>query len=96
MDTVNIAAEAIRELAKRHPGAAEDIKALCPDVFVDPGPFEFQREHHLSAATSGYPLFIGNSYAPDSLRMRYLVVHRDCRMEIREHDGRTLLVLYPK
>lgn len=59
-------------------------------------PFEFQPEHHLSAATSGYPLFIGKSYAPDGLQMKCLIVHRDCRMEVREHDGRTILTFYPK
>ena len=95
MDTVNITAEAIRELAKKHPGVAEDLKEFWPSAF-EQQPFEFQREHHLSAATSGYPLFIGKSYAPDDLQMKCLVVHRDYRMEVREHYGRTILAFYPK
>ncbi len=94
MDTVNITAEAIRELANRHPEAAEDIKALCPEAF--PEPFTFSPRHTLSSSSTSYPLFIGSAYAPSGLALKCLVVHRDCRMEVREHDGRTLLVFYPK
>ena len=96
MYTVTIVrTEAIRELAQKHPDAAEDLKALCPDAFK-PEPFEFAPTHTLSSGSTSYPLFIGSAYAPSGLALKCLVVHRDCRMETQEHEGHTILTFYRK
>ncbi len=97
MDTVNITADAIRELAQKHPGAAEDLKALCPDAFK-PQPIKFDEDARLST----YPrrsipcLFIGNALAPSGLEYRCLIVDKDWRMETQEYGPHTILTFYRK
>lgn len=94
MDTVNITAEAIRELAQKHPEAAEDLKALCPDAF--PEPFDFGYDYTLSTTFEGGPLAIAHGLAPKGMTLRCLVLSWQFRMETQEHDGCTILTFYKK
>lgn len=95
MDTANITAEAIRELAQKHPEAAEALKAMCPDAF--PEPFRFGEQYTLSQTVwDDGPLFIGHGFAPDALSLKCLILSRNWRMKTQEHDGRTILTFYRK
>lgn len=95
MDTAKITTEAIRELAKKHPGVIEDLKALCPDAF--PEPIKFEDGMELWSSAAGVPcLLIGTGLAPEGLEMRCLVVTSGYRMEMQEHNGYTILTFYRK
>jgi hypothetical protein len=56
--------------------------------------FEFNSSYELSMASE--PLYIGNGHAPEELRKKCLIVSPRYKMDVNEHNGKTILTFIKK
>lgn len=91
---LEITKEKVLEAASKCSQAKETLKTLFPECFSRKGNYvddidEFKVSSH--NFMNGY-LFIGKGMAPEGLECKCLVLNNELNWEMKEYDGRTILI----
>jgi hypothetical protein len=91
---LTIARQAVLDAVKDCPESSNTLRKMFPDVFKEQEskePLHLANSHDWTSI-----LYRGYDHAPHGLSERCLIVDERFRMEVTEHEGRTILTFFKK